>query len=125
MTPGDMITKLRDIKTQREALSKDFKAADKELVEEYEEIERELIKTMGDLGLDKLSNDADTVTVTENVLPQVEDWDVFYDYVIATARPYMFYKRILPTAWRELMELEGEVPGTSAYTETKISLRKR
>jgi hypothetical protein len=64
------------------------------------------------------------VSIVEETLPQVEDWETFYDYLSTTKDYSLLQKRVSSAAWREIIKLGESVPGVGEFTKRKISFRK-
>lgn len=67
---------------------------------------------------------AASATITEALVPVVEDWDSFYAHIIATGAPYLLERRPAIGAYRELIQSGQVVPGVSSFNRRTISLRK-
>lgn len=121
MTQGEMIDRLYAIREER----KDLNARDKELIAEWREVEGNLIGTLEEQGGDIGRTEIATATITENVLPNVEDWDEVHRYVIEEQALHLLHRRISTGAYKELLDAKQSVPGIVPYVQKQISLRKR
>ncbi|MGR5253615.1 hypothetical protein ACPV5S_15565 [Vibrio astriarenae] len=65
-----------------------------------------------------------TISVKEEDVPQVDDWDAVYRYIHAEQAFYLLSRRLLAAPYRELLEQGQDVPGTSPTTVRKLSVRK-
>lgn len=110
-----------EVRDERRAIAN----RDKELVEEWNSLEGALMQRLEEQGMDRASAPAGTATITETLLPQVEDWDAFYTYIDETSSWHLLQRRVATAAFRELHQSGEEVPGLSPYTKRSISLRKK
>jgi hypothetical protein len=63
--------------------------------------------------------------ITQPIVPNVEDWPTVYDWICKKPKervPLLLHKRISTEAWRDLLDAGTPVPGTKAFTLTKLSL---
>lgn len=122
LTMAQVIEKLVNIREERRRIS----ARDKELVEEWRKIEFEALTRLDDQGMEKASvADVGTISINETILPQVQDWDEFYKYIVENDAFHMLQKRPAAAAFRELNESGEEVAGVIPYTQRTIGLRKK
>lgn len=119
-TLGDKIDFLVTTKDRRKAFE-DEAAKVKEL---EVEIEAAIIAQMESLGIDKTSVNGFSVARTASVVPQAEDWDVFYKYVKKTGYFHLLQRRLSAEACRELFGMKGAIPGVVPFTKVGLSLRK-
>lgn len=121
LTTAQIIERMVEIREERRKIS----SHDKELIEEYRPLELELIVRLDEQGMEKASTGAGTASINETVLPQVVDWDEFYDWIKEKDAFYMLQKRPAAAAYRELQESGEEVAGIVPYTKREIGLRKK
>ena len=118
---GVIIDRLYAIRTERNKIS----ARDKELTEEWKELEGILLIALDSQGQDMARSELATATVTVNSLPNV-DWDVFGPYIIANDALHLMQRRPSTASIRELITSRQPLPpGVEMYDQRKISLRKR
>ena len=65
-----------------------------------------------------------SATITETVVPRIEDWDEVAKYVIENDAIYLLHRRVSSGPWRELQDMGEDVPGISPFTKRAVSLRK-
>lgn len=99
-------------------------ARDKELIGEMKSLETELITRLDEQGMKKASGEAGTASITEQILPQVVDWDALYTHIHETESYFLLQRRPAAAAFRELHASGEEVPGIEPFTQRTISLRK-
>ncbi len=117
---GVIIERLVAIREER----RHFKRLDSELSKSWRDLEALLINQMDAQGVTKASTDAGTATVSETVLPKVEDWDALYAHLKETDSLYLLQKRVSSAAFREQHEAGHTVPGITPFVQRSISLRK-
>lgn len=120
---NSLISNLAKVKAEITELNKQVK----KLTERRDLLESELIAAMKETGVDQLRNDVATVSLTETDLPQVEDWDRFYNFILRNKALYLLERRPASKAYREMLEMRKgrAIPGVKTFTKTGISLRKR
>ena len=82
-----------------------------------------LIEKMDAQGLTRTANDESSITVKEDSVPEVVDWDVFYEHIQETGEFSLLHRRISSAAWNESVKLK-DVPGVKATQLRKVNLRK-
>ncbi len=117
---GVIVERLVAIREERRRL----KRLDSELSQSWRDLEALLINQMDAQGVTKASTDAGTATVSETVLPKVEDWDALYAHLKETDSLYVLQKRVSSAAFREQHEAGLTVPGISPFVNRQIALRK-
>lgn len=98
----------------------------KRLDAEAREIEDELLIRMQDVGTDIVRGSAATISISENIRPQLQDWDAFAAFVQRKKALHLFERRISTTAYREIKEALGNkpVPGVTEFTQLRLNVRK-
>jgi hypothetical protein len=117
---GVIVERLVAIREERRRLNR----LDSELSQSWRDLEALLINQMDAQGVTKASTDAGTATVSETVLPKVEDWDALYAHLKETDSLYLLQKRVSSAAFREQHEAGHTVPGITPFVQRSISLRK-
>jgi hypothetical protein len=116
---NELIEKRAEIKRETELLNvrlKDLKAA-------QDEIDLALIKKMDAEGLSRTANGDYSVSINEDTVPDVDDWDALYNHIISTRDFSLIQRRVSSTAYKELLKLGEGVPGLSPRTIRKINFR--
>jgi hypothetical protein len=116
---NDLIERRAEIKRETEQLNnrlKDLKTA-------QDEIDLALLKKMDAEGLSRTANGDYSVSINEDTVPEVEDWDALYNHVISTRDFSLIQRRVSSTAYQELLKLGEGVPGLSPRTIRKINFR--
>jgi plasmid maintenance system killer protein len=116
---NQLIEKRADIKRETEELNlrlKDLKTA-------QDEIDLALLKKMDAEGLSRTANGSFSVSINEDTVPDVTDWDAVYSYVMSNRDFSLIQRRISSTAYKELLKLGEGVPGLEPRTIRKINFR--
>ena len=116
---SDLLTNLH---TTRAAI-KEGQAQEKDLKMKQRELEAKIAIKMQEEGLDKVSNDVCTLSLKAEVVPTVEDWDQFFEYLKETGQFELMQKRMSATAYRELIAMGTNVPGVKSTELTRINFR--
>ena len=82
-----------------------------------------LIEKMDAQGLTRTANDESSITVKEDSVPEVVDWDVFYEHIQKTGEFSLLHRRVSSAAWNESIKLK-DVPGVKSTQLRKVNLRK-
>ena len=78
---------------------------------------------MQEQGLDKISNDICTISLKNEIVPTVEDWDQLHEHITDTNQFELLQKRVSATAYRELIAAGMDVPGVKSTELTRINFR--
>ena len=105
--------KLREIQDQEKAQLELIGAAEVVLME-----------TMAREGVEKSTGKFATVSISENIVANVVDWDELWKYIIKTKQTHLLQKRASDPAIRELFELGKNVPGVEPFKKRKLNMRK-
>lgn len=98
----------------------------KNLENEKREIENRLLGSMQEAGTDIVRGNSATVSISEVVRPQIDDFNALEKFVLRQKALYLFERRIASTAYRELKESLGgkPIPGLSEFTQARLNVRK-
>lgn len=118
MTLDEKIDELKKVKQQ----IKDLNAQLSDIKEREDEIARDLIREMEAVGLKRMANDNATISVATESVPDVTDWDSFYEFISANQAFELLHKRVSATAFRELSRTQ-DVPGVQTRDLTKLNFR--
>jgi hypothetical protein len=124
MTPGQILAKITKLREQKDVHSKKVS----ELGAEIDKLSNELIEQMDELGTDQLRNANFTASITEQELPQAEDWERIYKWIKRNpVEGFALLQRRLNTApWRDLLHARGNrpIPGIGIYKKRALSVKK-
>lgn len=121
MQLGELVTNLRELRTQRTAINSQAK----EMGREIEELEGQLLVHLDEIGVDSVKVGANRVTATVKTLPRVTDWDAVYKYIRDNNAFFLLQRRITTTSYAETIKTGEVIPGTEVYEQRVISLTKR
>ena len=113
----DHMFMLREAKRGLEAQIKELKA-------EIKECEEALIQRYAEVGTITARGTLASATITETVVPHIEDWGAVEQYVLDNDAVYLLHRRVSAGPWKELLDAGDNVPGITPFTARAISLTK-
>lgn len=120
LTTAEIIAEMLDLRTEKRKI----KAREKEINDEVRSLEFELLTRLDEQGMEKASTTEGTASITSTTLPQVVDWDQFYEYILENDALFLLQRRPAAAAYRELLESDQTIPGVEPYVQRSIGLRK-
>jgi hypothetical protein len=124
MPVGQLLKSYKDLKDQKKAIeSGELKSIKNTL----DEMERVITRKMHDLGVRQMVDEDDTATfsLSEQVVPKIDDWDKIYPYIAENGYWHLLYRKLTATAYREIIEAGQEVPGVEPEVVTRLSMRTK
>ena len=121
MNLGQRIDHLYQLREQKRKLEADLK----ELREKMEEDEIEIFEMLKNNGTSTADGLNAKVSITETIVPVIDDADEFFDHVLATGDIHLLERRVSSRAYRELLEAGEEVPGLRPFNRRTLSLRTK
>ena len=118
-TIDELIDRKKSIKSQMEKLNAELKG----LREQENDIDLELLKKLDTEGLKKTANEVASVSIKEETVPDVHDWDALYEHIKQTGDFSLIQRRVSSTAYRELLKLGENVPGLQPREIRRINFR--
>ena len=118
-TMNSIIDERAMIKAQMDGLNKRLK----EFREALDQVDRLLLRKMDNEGLNRTANSLASVSINEDIVPDVTDWDKLYEHVQETGDFSLIQRRVSSTAYRELLKLGEQVPGLESRTIRRINFR--
>ena len=118
-TYHQLIHELADIKTDIKQLNEQLK----QKRAEQTRIEHITLERLDEDGTTKVATDRASVYISETVVPQVEDWDLFYEYIKDNNELYLLQRRVNSTAYKEHLEMGTDIPGLRPYVKRNLNLR--
>ena len=118
-TIDELIDRKKSIKSQMEKLNSELK----NLREQENDIDLELLKKLDAEGLKKTANEVASVSIKEETVPDVHDWDALYAHIISSGDFSLIQRRVSSTAYRELLKLGYNVPGLQPREIRRINFR--
>lgn len=95
----------------------------KEMKENKDALEKVLIDLLDDAGITRACNDVINVSVSEEIVPAVQDWEAVFNYIKENDAFYLLQKRLTAAPYRELINLGDELPGVTPFTKRNLSAR--
>ena len=115
------------IRNERDKLSREHDAKDKELSNDLAQIEQVLLNSCNEVGADSIRTGAGTVIKSTKENFVCGDWDNFKRYVMDNDAIELLQQRIHQGNFKEFLsgrEDEGLPPGISSMREFKVTVRK-
>lgn len=118
VTLGSLIDQMSAKRDEKRAME----AKVKEVNAELETLETQIIEHLDKQGVTSSTGSLATGSISEHVVPQVEDWDLFYAYIFKNKYGHLLDRRPSVTGCRELFETKGKIPGVLPFVKRKLSL---
>lgn len=116
----EMIDQMFLLREQKRGLESQVK----EVNQQISDLQQELLGTMNAVGTDYARGSLASASMTETVVPQIEDWGKVADWVMENDAIYLLHRRVSSGPWKELRDAGTDVPGIEPYTKVAISLRR-
>ena len=120
MNVNQLINERAKVKDSMDKLNRELK----ELRAESDYIDVLLLKKMDTEGLSRTANDSASVSINEDTVPEVTDWDELYRHVTETQEFSLIQRRVSSTAYKEILKLGDGVPGLQPRTVRRVNFRK-
>jgi seryl-tRNA synthetase len=120
MNVNQLINERAKVKDSMDKLNRELK----ELRAESDYIDVLLLKKMDTEGLSRTANDSASVSINEDTVPEVTDWDELYRHVTETQDFSLIQRRVSSTAYKEILKLGDGVPGLQPRTVRRVNFRK-
>jgi hypothetical protein len=109
MTLKELAAELTAVRTELKRIN----ALKTSLAARQKDLENDLMDALTENGMTSVKIDGNTFGQTIAHKPVVEDWDMFYAYILQTGSVHMLHKSATQSAILELMEAGEEVPGVA------------
>lgn len=116
----ELINHRAEIKGQMDQLNKQLK----ELRGEEKYVDVLLLKKMDSEGVSRTANENASVSINEDTVPDVTDWDALYEHVTSTQDFSLLQRRVSSTAYKELLKMGEVVPGVAPRSVRRVNFRK-
>lgn len=120
MNIGQSIDALYNLREEKRELNRQIKDID----EKYSHIEANLIQMLQDQEMDTGKSKLASATISTSIVPNVDDWEAFYEFIVETNQPFLLERRPSVTAYRDLLQAGEEVPGVTPFQKISLALRK-
>ena len=122
MTIAAKITELYMLKAQLAEIKK--KEIDP-LDARKKELEHEIMSLLDEQGTKSAGvNGVATVSISETIVPTVEDWTSFHAYIRENNAFFLLNRATNAASYREALGLGNEIPGVTPFTKRSLSVRK-
>jgi hypothetical protein len=115
------------IRSQREAILRDYEAKDAALKSDIAKIEAALLEVCNSINANSINTKHGTVMRKLNERFFCQDWDNFYKFVLDNEAPQLLERRISQGNFKEYMTNhsdDGLPPGVNVMREYGVSVRK-
>lgn len=119
MNINELIEKRSKVKTEMAELNAQLK----ELRQEQDDLDHQLLNKLDEQGLSRTANDKASVSINQDTVPDVTDWDALYEHVTNTQDFSLLQRRVSSTAYKELLKLGEAVPGLQPREIRRINFR--
>ena len=116
---NDLLSEVTKLRSQ----IKTVQAEEKLLKTQQRELESQISIRMQEQGLDKISNDVCTISLKNEIVPTVDNWDDLHEHIVKTGQFELLQKRMSATAYRELITAGMDVPGVKSTELTRVNFR--
>lgn len=112
----DKLWQLREDKRAAEAVVKKIET-------EYKALEATVLELLDAQDTTKGEGKKAGVSVSEAIVGNVEDWDIFWPFVAKNKYWHLIQKRVSDPGLRELWALKKKTPGVVPFTKRTLNLR--
>lgn len=117
----NLLQSLCDLHRIEKELNEKLKTTKKSIVA----AELELMRSMDADGVTETGNKGiGKAILSESVYPQIQDWDVFGEFIITNRYLHLLERRPAVLAYRELLTLGRVVPGALPFTKRKLTFKE-
>lgn len=95
----------------------------KELNKTKDELDHQLFTQLDEQGLSRTANGKASVSINQDTVPDVTDWDALYEHINVTKDYSLLQKRVSSTAYKELLKLGEAIPGLQPREIRRINFR--
>ncbi len=116
-----------NLRTKREILLRNYEEQDKALKADMAQLEAAMLDVCNQINADSIKTSHGTVMRKLNERFFCQDWDNFYQFVLANEAPHLLERRIHQTNFKEFMkdhEGSGLPPGVNVMREYGVTVRK-
>lgn len=119
MTLNDLLQERTAIKSEIDQINKLLKTKK----ESYDLNESALFKALDTAGVTRIANDHCSVSINESEVPDVQDWDAFYDHILTSKDFSLLQRRASSTSYSELLKAGISVPGVEPRTVRRLNFK--
>lgn len=118
-TIGSLIDSLHAKKVELKAAQNEVKRVE----EEIDRLEVQIIERLDGEESATGSGKLAAATISETVVPQVQDWDAFYKFIHENGWYHLLQRRASSPGCRELFEQQKQIDGVVPFTKRTLNLR--
>lgn len=117
---GKLITELYKVREEIREINRGIK----ELELDKADLEERLIAAMDIQGTELSRNTIATASITEVIVPQVEDWDRYHRFILKNKALHLLDRRPAVVAFRELLIVRKgrPIPGVTSFKKRTVRL---
>ena len=119
MNINELIEARAKVKNETATLNAELK----ELNKAKDELDYQLLTKLDEQGLSRTANDKASVSINQDTVPEVTDWDALYAHVLEQQDFSLLQRRVSSTAYKELLKLGEEIPGLQPREIRRINFR--
>ena len=95
----------------------------KQISDQMSLVETQLLEAMDKDEITKATGKKATVSISETIRPNVQDWDAFWAYIHRHKFYHLLERRPSVSGCQELFEKKGNIPGVVPFTQRRINMR--
>ncbi len=119
MTLNELIDEKKSIKDQLTDLNVEIS----KLKEREDTIDTKIIEKLDSEGLARSANEVASVSIREDFVPDVQDWDALYEHIRDTEDFSLLHRRVSSTAFKERINQGDTVPGLQTREIRRVNFR--
>lgn len=121
MTLGELAAERDRLREKKRDLNAQLKAVDDMLYAN----EMSMLDALDEQGVEATRVNGISVSISEQTMPSVEDWDQVYDFVREHDAFYLIQRRLAAGPYRELLQMGESLPGVEPFVKRSINMTKR
>jgi hypothetical protein len=106
-TLGKMIDDLNALREKKRVLNEQLKVIE----DEFNALQAQTMGRMAEEGMDKGTGKTATVSISSNIVADIEDWDKFYALIVKQKRFDLLQRRVSDPSFREILAMNDAVLG--------------
>ena len=127
MTLGEACDRLWQLREDKRKADAEVKRLETEIKGDKDKgivgMEGTVMSLLDSQGTRKAEGSKASVSITEAVVGNVEDWEALWPYIAKNKFWHLVQKRVSDPALRELWALKKTVPGVQPFTKRSVSVR--
>ena len=116
---GPLVAQLDELRLKKAELN----AKIREIEKEYDELSQPLIDFLQQNGLNTISPNEASATISEETYWNIKDDEAFQKWVLDTKSLFVLARRLSRDTVNDLINAGEEIPGIEPYTKTKLSIK--